>query len=294
MQRISARIVVGMPVFNAEQTVSDAIASVLAYPKSDMKLLISDNASTDNTQKICRRYADKDGRVVLVTQSQNIGAEANFDYVLSAAHAQYFMWAAADDIRSPNLLEQCAAFLDAHDDYVGATCPVRFRGADFNSNAMGDSPIEYDDPHERMLAFFNGIHANGRFYSLLRRAALSAWPSEPKSYLGSDWTLVLHLLRAGKFARLDSGWVELGTEGISNSLAIFSRYRRNAVNWVLPFAELSRAALREFRDAGALMRVRLLVRLMKINVSGLFMQARHEITLLRQKREIPPSNSRVR
>ena len=283
LNRVSARIVVGMPVYNAEATVANAIASVLAYQGGDLKLLISDNASTDNTPNICQHFAANDHRVELVTQSRNIGAEANFDYVLSAAHSQYFMWAAADDVHSPDFLEQCAAFLDTHDEYVGATCPVRFQGAGFDPVTMGDGSIEQDAPHERMLAFLTGIHANGRFYSLFRRSALESWLNEDKNYLGSDWTLVLRLLHAGKFKRLGTGWVELGVEGISNKLTIFSRYRRRPAHWPFPFLDLSLAVRKEFRDARMLPCVHLFLRLIKLNIIAAIMQLRYE--LLRGKRE---------
>ena len=282
-QHVCAKIVVGMPVYNAETTVSDAIASVLAYPYDDLKLLISDNASTDETQNICRRFAARDDRVELVTQSRNIGAEANFDYVLSAAQSRYFMWAAGDDVRSPNFLESCATFLDTHEDYVGATCPVRFKGAEFDPRNMGDRSIELDDPHERMLAFLTGIHANGRFYSLLRRSALDSWLGEDKNYLGADWALVIRLLRLGKFARLETGFVELGAEGASNKPTIFARYRRRTTHWAIPFLDLSWATWREFRDARNLKRVRLLLRLMKLNTIAAAIQVRYELLLRTRK-----------
>jgi glycosyltransferase involved in cell wall biosynthesis len=223
--RVSARIVIGMPVYNAEATLSDAIASVLLYPGHDLKLVISDNASTDDTLQICQRFAASDSRVVVVAQSQNIGAVANFDYVLSVADSNFFMWAAADDVRSPHFLDRCVAFLEEHDDYVGVTCPVRFNGGSFEPASMGDASIEQNDPYERMLMFFDGLHANGRFYSLFRRNALKDGFGQKNEYLGADWTLVIRALQKGKLKRLDSGYMDRGTGGASDKPTIFSHYR---------------------------------------------------------------------
>ncbi|WP_315863365.1 glycosyltransferase [Thermosynechococcus sp. QS41] len=49
------------------------------------------NASTDETEAICREYAAKDKRIRYVRQAQNLGAAANFKYVLDEARGEYFM-----------------------------------------------------------------------------------------------------------------------------------------------------------------------------------------------------------
>lgn len=280
---VEARIVVGMPVFNAESTVADAISSITAYPGDDLRLLISDNASVDQTSTICRQFAERDRRIVVVTQKQNLGAEANFDHVLQAARCRYFMWAASDDTRSPDFIELCTSFLDQHSEYVGATCPVRFDGMSFDQVAMGDGSLEDADPYERMLGFFGGMHANGRFYSLFRREAIKGWLEHDKNYLGADWTLVLRMLHEGKMKRMESGWVMLGAAGASRRLTIFSRYRKRRLHWLLPFLDLSREAVREFVGATPSQNARLIGRLARINVLAAIMQKRYDL-LLRTKR----------
>lgn len=281
---IEARIVVGMPVYNAEETIAAAISSILAYEGEDLRLIVSDNASTDGTAAICRLFAAQDHRVHFIHQEHNLGAEANFDYVLTMARSRYFMWAAADDIRSPDFIRRCADFLDDHDAYAGATSPVGFDGVASDPDAMGDASLEDDDPFERMLGAVGRIHANGRFYSLLRRSALDGWTVRPKHYLGADWTLSLQLLHAGKMKRLDAGWIVLGTSGTSRRLTIFARYRGGTSQWLLPFGEFSRQALTSFSGASLAQRLRLLWRLCRINAIAAVMQVRYEWRLRRTRR----------
>ena len=282
-----ARIVVGMPVYNAADTVASAIASILAYPANDLRLVISDNASTDETPRICGNFARDDRRVVFVRQARNIGAASNFDLVLAAARSRYFMWAAADDVRSPDFIGLCAGFLDRNDDYVGATCPTRFKGQPFDPIAMGDASLDDPSPHARMLMMVGRMHANGRFYSLLRRDALAGWPEHGKTYLGADWTLVLRLLRAGKMKRLDAGWVELGNNGASRRLTIFASNRKRLLHWPLPFLDFSREALSAFTDAPPADKARLWAKLAVINAIGATMQVRYEARLRFRNRLAP-------
>lgn len=104
-------ISIGMPVFNGAEYLHEAITSLLRQTYGNFELLISDNASVDETEIICRRFAEADRRIMYFRQSCNFGASNNFQYVLDMANGRYFMWAAADDIWAPNWLE---SLLDIH------------------------------------------------------------------------------------------------------------------------------------------------------------------------------------
>lgn len=92
------KVSIGMPVYNGEPFIHQALDSLLAQTFTDFELIISDNASTDGTERICKRYEKKDIRIRYVRQSQNRGISWNFNFVLQEARGDYFMWAAADDV----------------------------------------------------------------------------------------------------------------------------------------------------------------------------------------------------
>lgn len=96
---------IGMPVYNGELFIREAIDSLLVQTFTDFELIISDNASTDKTESICREYTANDQRIRYIKQPENKGALANFQFVLDEAAGEYFMWAAADDIWSLNWIE---------------------------------------------------------------------------------------------------------------------------------------------------------------------------------------------
>ncbi len=100
------QVSIGMPVYNGELFIRSALESLLAQTYTDFELIISDNASTDDTATICRDYASKDARIRYVRQAENRGAAANFQFVLDEAVGEYFMWAAADDCWSPDWLKE--------------------------------------------------------------------------------------------------------------------------------------------------------------------------------------------
>lgn len=66
-----------MPAFNAGRYIASALDSLLGQTYSDFELIISDNASTDGTEDICRAYAARDRRIRYVRRSGNIGGPAH-------------------------------------------------------------------------------------------------------------------------------------------------------------------------------------------------------------------------
>jgi len=106
------KVTIGMPVFNGERYIAETIDSILAQTFEDFELIISDNASTDGTEEICRRYAEKDGRIRYVRNRENLGAAYNYNQAFYLSSGAYFKWACHDDLLRPEFLERCVEALD--------------------------------------------------------------------------------------------------------------------------------------------------------------------------------------
>ncbi len=274
---------IGMPVYNAIDDISRVLDSLLAQTHRDFELLISDNASTDGTSQVLQDYAASDPRIRQVRQPENIGAGRNFQFVLDHTQGEFFMWAASDDVRSPDFLAVNLAFLQAHPDFVASTSPVRFDNGDFNERNMGDRSLSADAP-ERLIGMFEAFHANGRFYSLMRREAVRDCRHVSRSFLGADWAVVLHLAARGKMNRTDKGWVILGSRGVSATQDILAIFRKGWREWLMPFHELTGIAWDLARSYPAPARLRLATGLAVLNGKAFIGQF---ITMFRRPR--PPT-----
>jgi len=108
------RLSIGLPVYNGEQYLSEALDALLGQSYADFELIISDNVSTDGTADICRQYLAQDPRIRYVRQPRNIGAAPNHNFVFQQARGELFKWAAHDDLYGRDLLLRCVEALDAH------------------------------------------------------------------------------------------------------------------------------------------------------------------------------------
>lgn len=106
------RLSVGLPVYNGENYLAESLEALLGQSYEDFELIISDNASTDSTADICRRYEKDDSRIRYVRQPHNIGAAPNHNYVVGQARGELFKWASHDDLYARDLLKRCVDALD--------------------------------------------------------------------------------------------------------------------------------------------------------------------------------------
>lgn len=118
--RYAPKLSVGLPVFNGENFLEEALESVRAQSFDDFELIIADNASDDRTGVICESYASKDERIRLIRNPTNVGGARNHNLVLAHARAPCFKWMAHDDVCEPTFFDRCVEALDQTPAAVGA------------------------------------------------------------------------------------------------------------------------------------------------------------------------------
>jgi glycosyltransferase involved in cell wall biosynthesis len=104
---------IGLPVRNGEAGILRALESLTAQTWPKLEIVVSDNASTDNTVALVQGVIARDPRVRLVRQAQDIGMMANFHAVAAAARGDFFLWAAHDDTRDPGYVRVLMAAMAA-------------------------------------------------------------------------------------------------------------------------------------------------------------------------------------
>ena len=102
-------ITIAIPTFNRAAMLRGCIQSALAQTYENLEILISDNASTDDTQKVLQEFNDK--RLRVMRQEINIGLLPNWNACLAAAGGEYVVFVCDDDRISPWLVERCVGVI---------------------------------------------------------------------------------------------------------------------------------------------------------------------------------------
>jgi glycosyltransferase involved in cell wall biosynthesis len=131
---VKPRLSIGVPVYNGERWLRQAIESLLGQSYGDFALVISDNASSDATHEICEGYAARDKRICYVRHEINRGVIWNWNWVFEVSRSEYFKWAACDDVYDPRFVQSCVEVLDREPGVVW--CHTRSRHIDANGQPL--------------------------------------------------------------------------------------------------------------------------------------------------------------
>ncbi len=220
-------VTIGVPVYNGAAMLGDMLASLEAQTFKPFKVVICDNASTDQTPDIAQAFCARDPRFTYHRNPENIGAAPNFNRVWDIDHSTpYYKWAAHDDSYAPTYLERCVEVLEREPDVV-ISYPITVMKAEMGDSDAPDRLVlrhavidafadehgrpcwtlgplalcEGPDPAGRLSEFLNKNANCFEIFGVMRVSALLKTPLH-RSYYGSDRALLARLVVIGPFRQV--------------------------------------------------------------------------------------------
>ena len=208
---------IGLPTHNRAALLERAIGSVLAQDHAALELIVSDNASTDATETVCRERAQRDNRLRYIRQPTNRGPTANFDAALAAARGEYFMWLSDDDWLDANYVSTCLEAITRQPEVTVAA------GRCLHYDATGRllkedvlTNLRQPDVAERLVAYFTHVNYNSIFYGLMPTQLVRQVGM--RNALASDWMVIVWMLLHGHAITVEGTRVHRTVGGTSKSV----------------------------------------------------------------------------
>ena len=191
---------IGVPVYNGGLLLRRTLESLLAQTYPYLEIIITNNASTDETDEIAREFAALDPRVRYIANEKNIGAIPNFLKGLSLASGKYFTWTAADDVRPPDAIERCVDALEAQPNCVMAHGPLVLEvpGRSTTLQVENRADISHARPRQRVRAFTKDVDHVGFMFGVHRREALQQ--VHYGNHMAGDYFVCLQMSQRGPIA----------------------------------------------------------------------------------------------
>jgi glycosyltransferase involved in cell wall biosynthesis len=192
-----------MPTYNGERFIRESLASLLAQDYPNIEIVISDNASIDGTEQICREFAAAHHRIRYVRSAINVGSIANFNRALTMSVGTYFMWAADHDQWHPSFVRRAVDILEATSETVlvyPRTLLVDEHGAEIE---LMDDQIDLSCPSakDRYVRLIWELTACNMVHGLARREALAAIGGFGAAF-APDHILLARLTLRGRIERI--------------------------------------------------------------------------------------------
>ena len=134
---------IGLPTYNRDSLLREALNSLLKQTYTNFELIISDNASTDSTEEICKKYANKDSRIKYIRQKKNIGPINNFNFVFKEAKGDYFMWAPDDDLWEPEFIQELMEIHKRNEEVAVTFCA--YDNITFSGEVIKNDPVLFEE-----------------------------------------------------------------------------------------------------------------------------------------------------
>ena len=237
-------LTVGVPAWNARQSISASLKSILASSFTNLEVIVSDNASTDGTAAVAEAIAAEDVRVRVLKQPTNIGAARNFAQLLEMASGEFFAWVAADDSVETDYLGDCVHALQQDDQAALAFGNVLMRFSSDESTVVTYKASRLFESSSRAKRFLATVRRfpSAHFYGVYRTTALRS-----NDGLRGDVAADTLLVR-----RLSLGHTLLGVSTSAYRYALSPKWKSPSEyaesHGDLPRRRLRRPALYVFRD----------------------------------------------
>jgi GT2 family glycosyltransferase len=206
MRYANTLVSIGLPVRNGADGIEHVVNSVLNQDHQNLELVICDNASTDDTEELCRGLAAQDSRIVYHRHPINVGLLNNFMSALRLATGTFYRWVGDDDWLDPRCVSRCLDTFAVDDRLLLVTCQTRYtdpdgitRTATYDGTALGS-----DDPVTRfaeMLRLLNESYLLiDPLYGVFRREPLMR--IKRRNMLSEDQVFATKLALAGPWAHV--------------------------------------------------------------------------------------------
>ncbi len=205
MSAADTLVSIGLPVRNGAERLEEVVSSVLAQDHDPIELVISDNASTDRTEELCRDIAARDKRVVYHRQPQNIGLLNNFIFAMRAARGTFFRWIGDTDRISANYVSRCLDVFAEDRRLILVTTQIRYIGPDGDARTYPyvGTALRSADPVDRFCGFldsFDDGFALDPMYAVMRRNAVMPIPR--RNMIIEDEVFATKLAMAGPWGHV--------------------------------------------------------------------------------------------
>ena len=204
---------IAMPVYNGEKWLEQAISTLVKQSYENVEIIIADDCSTDNSQKICEQYASRYSQITFIKNETNLGAQGNLRKILHLCSGKYITCASQDDYWDENFISYLVEKLESNNSAVLAGSAAQmldkkdkiYKERHYNGKWNPEKLNTHRLICSLMLPLNNGrwIKNNLFFHGVIRTDSLKYCHSIFPGVIEHDRHFLLLLALSGKWCYVD-------------------------------------------------------------------------------------------
>jgi glycosyltransferase involved in cell wall biosynthesis len=191
-------LTIGIPAYNEAKYLRKTLESCVEQAGC---VIISNNASSDETQQICEEFAQKYPNIKYIRQEKNIGGSENFMACLDAAQTKYFMWFGGHDYLDADYTKHMLHTLE-NSDAVG--CWPASRAVDKDDNEIGifdcwfADRLTSDIPAQRVYTLIAHLHECVGLFGIYKTEIAKLAQHNGAYIIGGDHVYLCEMAKHGR------------------------------------------------------------------------------------------------
>jgi glycosyltransferase involved in cell wall biosynthesis len=186
-----------IPTYNRQEKLKRAVTCLKNQKYGNFEILISDNASEDETENFCMLLQSNDTRVKYFRHNINIGPTANFEFVRAKACGKYFLWLADDDWLAPNYISECVSHLESDESLILTSGIAAYHRGDGTITHYGNIiQLLSRSSFFRIATYLWMVEENSIFCGLYRNELVK--PCTFPNILAGDWAWLCNVALRGR------------------------------------------------------------------------------------------------
>ena len=213
---IAPRISVMVPCYNARSFLAECLDSIIGQNRTDMRIVVSDDCSTDGTQDILREYERKyPNTIVAFYNVKNLGITRNCNQALVACEGEYISLFAGDDVMLPGKFDMQLDFMDSHPDVVMSYHAVEIFDSDTGKTTSITNVSSRLDTSD-VGSIIRKLGIAGPMSIVFRRTSLPPGGYDEAISVASDWLFQIQVAATGRVVKLPGVWCRYRKHGVNN------------------------------------------------------------------------------
>ena len=190
-------VTVCIPAWQAASFIERTLRCALAQTHPGLRIVVSIDASDDDTERICREQADRDGRISVTAHRERLGWAANVNHLLDRADTEFAVLYVHDDLIEPAYCERLVTALRRRPDAASAHCDLgHFGGGDHVAPAHAYEGSAAD----RLFEFLVTPAKGSMLRSMVRTARIGPGvrlPTDSRAGVWANEPFLMRLVAAG-------------------------------------------------------------------------------------------------
>lgn len=182
-----------VPVYNCEQYLDQCITSIINQDYTNLQIVLANDGSSDKSLEICRKYAENDSRIKVLTRP-NKGVATTRNDLLDQIEGEYFLFVDADDWIEPNMVSCLLGLIE--ESRADISVCSKHNGDSTNTPKAEKTTVKKWNQKETIEKFLYHKEISGALWNkLIKTSLIKDNRFDPKIYYGEDALFMWHVLQ---------------------------------------------------------------------------------------------------